>query len=132
MQTPEPETPETGKRKKRHGCLTAWLILIIVVAIISTVRYLAGAIFWGSFGNLPGWVIPVSVIGVVFTVVCAGALFKWKKWGFWGYCAISVVAFIINISFGLGVTSFAGLVGVAILYGVLNIGGENKGWSQLE
>jgi hypothetical protein len=33
---------------------------------------------------------------------------------------------------GLGVLSFVGLVGIAMLYGVLHIGKENKGWSQLE
>jgi hypothetical protein len=72
----------------------------------------------------------LSFIEVVFAI----ALFKWKKWGFYGLIASSVATFIIltttpdlNTS-----ASLLGFVGLTILYMLLNIGGENKAWSQLE
>ena len=39
----------------------------------------------------------------------------------------------INLSLGLTVVQVAlGLVGILILYGVLQIGDDKKGWTQLE
>jgi hypothetical protein len=43
------------------------------------------------------------------------------------------LAIIINLALGLGIfQSAVGLIGIAVLYGVLQIGKENKGWPQLE
>jgi len=82
--------------------------------------------------NMPGWGFPVLTVGVIFNLVCAIALFRWKKWGFWGFVASSLVVLIVNLSGGLGpISALAALGGVAILYGVLHIGKERKGWSQL-
>jgi hypothetical protein len=58
-----------AEEKKRHGCLTAWLVLMIVL-------------------NL--------------------------------YVGVDIIR------------SLLGLVGVLLLFGVLHIGNENKGWPQLE
>ena len=119
--------------KKRHGCLTAWLVLMIIVNSLAALIYLFGrALIYQSVPNLPGWAFPVLFVGLLFNVACAIALLKWKKWGFWGFSASAVLALILNLSFGMGVSSIGGLIGVAILYGVLHIGGENKGWPQLE
>ena len=68
-----------------------------------------------------------------FNLVCAIALFQWKKWGFWGACGSSIVAIVVNLSIGLNPAAVVlGLLGVLLLYGVLHIGKENKGWPQLE
>jgi hypothetical protein len=62
----------------------------------------------------------------------------WKKWGFWGYCATSVSALAINlVYFSSGTLTMiinitGGLLAVLILFGVLHIGRENKGWPQLK
>ena len=121
-------------RKNRHGCLTAWLIVMIIANSATALTYLLGS---GAIGerlpNMPGWAFPVLIVMSVFNLVCAIALFQWKKWGFWGFCASSVVALVLNLSIGLGVGSaFVGLIGVLLLYGVLHIGKENKGWPQLD
>jgi hypothetical protein len=69
-------------------------------------------------------------MNVVFSVM----LFLWKKWGFWGFIITSIGAFAINLSIGLGVgQSIAGLVGIAVLYGVLQIKKDNiSAWANLE
>ena len=128
------ETPETGKIKKRHGCLMAYLIFLIVVVTVVGIYYVADASYLKSTLGLPEWTLPVLVVLCVLEIVCAFALLKWKKWGFWGFCALAVIALIVNISSGLEVTSsLTGLVGIAVMYGVLNIGDkENKGWTQLD
>ena len=57
----------------------------------------------------------------------------WKKWGFYGFCGSAAAALVVNLSIGVGpAQSFMGLIGVGLLYAVLQIGGENKGWTQLD
>lgn len=120
--------------KNRHGCLTAWLVLMLLGNSVTAVSYLqAGGNIRQTLPNMPEWAIPVLIVASLFNVVCTIALFQWKKWGFWGFCATSIVALVVNLSIGLGIASaLAGLLGVLLLYGVLQIGNENKGWVQLE
>jgi len=120
--------------KHRHGCLTAWLIVMLVANSATTVFYLVGTeSIRRAFPTAPAWTFPIMALAGIFNLVCAIALFKWKKWGFWGFCASSVIALIVNLSIGVGVgPTIGGLLGVVLLYGVLHIGKENKGWSQLD
>ncbi|MEM8828568.1 MAG: hypothetical protein AAGE96_04325 [Cyanobacteria bacterium P01_G01_bin.19] len=121
-------------KKRRHGCLTAWLIFMILANSVSALIYLLQAEAIRELSpNLPGWSFPVLIGISMFNLVCAIALFRWKKWGFWGFLSSSIAAFILNLSLGLGIgTSLSGLIGILILYGLLNLGDSNKGWSQLE
>jgi hypothetical protein len=107
---------------------------MIIASAASALIYLLGReLVLQALPNAPGWAFPVLIVFSLFNLVCAVALFKWKKWGFWGCCVSSIVALVVNLSVGLGIgQSLAGLVGVLVLYGVLNIGKENKGWPQLE
>ena len=121
-------------QKQRHGCLTAWLVLVIVVNSLTALLYVffSRAIAAGLPGS-QGWAIPVLAILAAANVAFAIALFRWQKWGFYGFLATTAVGFVINLVLGLNVLqALFGLVGVAILYGVLHIGYENKGWPQLE
>ena len=72
----------------------------------------------------------ICIANVIFSVM----LFQWKKLGFWGFIITSIGAFIINLSIGLGIVqSLFGLVGIAILYGVLQIKKDNiPAWDNLE
>ena len=122
------------RKKIRHGCLTAWLILMMIVNSLTALTYLLGGKeIEQTIPNVPVWLFPVLVSVSVFNIICAFAIYRWQKWGFWGFLGSSVAAFVINISLGLGLAqSFFGLAGIAILFGILNIGENNKGWSQLE
>lgn len=120
--------------KSRHGCLTAWLVVMIIANSATALIYLVGGQnIRANLPDAPSWMFPVLIVFALFNVACAIALFQWKKWGFWGFVFSSVVALIVNINAGLGIgPSLFGLVGVALLFGVLNIGTTNKGWPQLE
>jgi hypothetical protein len=126
-----PTTPTpVSADKRRHGCLTAWLLLIIVVNI--------GLTIWNvvSISQEPhlyyAWAMPVIIIFCVWIVTCAVAIFMWKKWGFYGFCAGAIGEMIVYIIAGNYFYFLMPLVGVAILFSVLNIGKENRGWTQLE
>jgi hypothetical protein len=125
----------TTEEMKRHGCLTAWLVLMIIANSGAALMYL----MWSDtirtgLSNVSGWVYPVMmIVFCLFNIVCIIALFQRKRWGFWGYCGSSAVTFVVNLSVGLAiVTAITGIIGVLLLYGALNIGKENKGWLQLE
>ena len=120
--------------KNRHGCLTAILILMIFANSVTALAYLLGGNAMRSVvPNAPGWIFTVLLVGSLFNLACSIALFQWKKWGFWGFCVNSAVVFGINRAIGMGAgTSVLGLLGILLLYGVLHIGGEKNGWSQLE
>lgn len=120
--------------KSRHGCLTAWLVLMIIANAASGLIYIfGGSTVRSTFPGAPGWAFPALIVFSLVNLVCAIAIFQWKKWGFWGFCASSILVGFVNLSIGLGIgTTLGGLIGLAILYGVLQIGNENKGWPQLE
>lgn len=130
------ETNLTPPNKQRHGCVTAWLILMIVANSLVALMYLLANDMIQE--NLPE---PISdtmlyllaVVGIC-NVVFAVFLFKWKKWAFWGYVGSAAAALAINLSAGLGVgQSLAGLLGIAVLYGILQIKQDGvSAWENLE
>jgi len=120
--------------KQRHGCLTAWLILMMAANGLTAIATpLMITQIKQATPGFPTWVAFVIPILALLNVVFAVAIFKWKKWGFYGFAAMAIIAFCLNVYAGIGIgQALLGLVGIAVLYGVLQIGGENKGWTQLE
>jgi hypothetical protein len=129
-----PNTPPNNQPqragKQRHGCLTVWLILIILANIGTTVAMVS--IISTNPGSYYAWAMPVYIIFGVWAVICAIALFNWKKWGFYGFILGAVglmIVYLISRSYAYAFTPF---ISVAVLFAVLNIGGVDKGWTQLE
>jgi len=121
-------------QKKRHGCLTSWLVFMVLANSITSLVYLfARQVIKQAVPEIHDWAFFVLAIVGIFNIICTVALFNWKKWGFWGFLGSSVTTLVVNLSIGVGILqSFSGLIGIVILYGVLNIGETNKGWTQLE
>ena len=131
-----PQSEPVGE-KKRHGCLTVYLVLILIVNSLLTYTYLVtpppdtGPPF--HMPLFPTWVYGVMAITGLLNLISAVAILRWKKWGFWLFANTSFITVWLNYTMGMSfATSIVGLVGVAILYGVLHIGGDKKGWTQLE
>ena len=120
--------------KHRHGCLTAYLIFMLLANSVTALLFLfGGAGFRERMVDMPQWAFPLLGAFGLLNLVCVIALLKWKRWGFWGFCVSALVVFILNTILGLPISqSLGGLIGVAILFGVLHIGIETKGWTQLD
>jgi hypothetical protein len=121
-------------KKKRHVSLTAYLILMIVANAGAVLIYIviSDAIL-NFIASMPTWGPMVLVIAGLFNIICAVALFRWKKWGFWGFCASASIVPVLKVITGISaVSAVGGFLGLPILFGVLHIGKENTGWSQLE
>jgi hypothetical protein len=124
-----------AETKQRHGCLTAWLVLMIISNSLTALIYLfAGGTIKSNLPNAPAWTLPILALASIANVVFSVALFRWKKWGFFGFVATSILAMIINLKLGMHVgLLLVGLLGVVTLYAVLQIGKDKeKGWTQLE
>ncbi|NPA37348.1 MAG: hypothetical protein GXO47_10920 [Chlorobi bacterium] len=126
----------TNTTKQRHGCVTAWLILMIIVNSAIALLYLfAGDKVAQNFpGGIPKSILILLAVTGILNVVFAILLFKWKKIGFWGFLITGTITAIINFSLGLGVfQSLFGLTGIVILYGILQIKKDNvPAWENLE
>ena len=130
------ELPTYTEEKKRHGCLTACLILMILGSVLTVLGNLSAAILDAPIQIAPSWVYSwvylTMAIGGILNMISFVAVFKWKKWGFWLFTITSLFVFCINLYSGAGIVpSLIGLTGVAFLLGALFVGDKN-GWSQLD
>jgi hypothetical protein len=117
--------------KQRHGCLTAYLSLMILFNVIAAFTYLSRLLTGETSGFPPASFIILGLVAA-FNLVCVAALMNWKKWAFFGFIGSSIITLIVNLSLGLGPIALAGLTGVPILYWALRMGKERDGWSQLD
>lgn len=135
MDTPTPTPPPAAPlaEGQRHGCLTTWLVLMIIANAATLIMTPLSVPSMRQAGLNPSALgIGVIVICAVANIFFAIALFRWQRWGFYGFVATSAVALIANIAMGVGIgPSLFGLVGVALLFWVLNMGGAEKAWPRL-
>ena len=107
--------------QERGGCLTAWLIVVLIANALIAFYYLtSSAALQQVYPGVSSVVfLLLAVIGVV-NIASAIGLWTWHKWGFYLFAVTSVVTLAINISIGLPViSSLTGLIGVAILWYLL-------------
>jgi len=120
------------EEKNRHWFVSTCLIFMLVANSLMTIFYLFAItqdIQEISKTEL-FFLIIIGICNVIFLVF----LLKWKKWAFWGIAFTSLITFAINISTGETINkSILGLVGVGILFGVLQIGKYGiSAWRNLE
>ena len=119
--------------KTRHGCLTAYLIIMMIANSGTALMYIVGADFvLSAMPDAPGWSMPVLAIMGAVNLVCAIALWMWKKWGFYGFCVSAALTLVINLIIGVNpAQAVGGMSGIVILYFVLQTG-DPKAWTLLE
>ena len=127
---------ENSNQKQRHGCVTAWLILMILAnAFVAFVYLFMGDTISQNLPDpIPNYMLLLLSLVAALNILFAFMLLKWKKWAFWGFAISSILALGINLSLGLGIgSSLAGLLGLAILYGILQIKQDGvSAWNNLD
>jgi hypothetical protein len=104
-------TPERG------GCLTIWLVLMILAFAGSAFTYLANsAALAPAFPDAPSWTFTLLGVAGIAGVVSAIGLWMWKRWGFYGYVVVALIALVVNAMLGQFVL---GIVGAAVGLGIL-------------
>ena len=112
----EERAAATVDEGKRGGCLTAFLVLMLVVNPLTGIYYLlAGGTIREAVPTLPVWTVPLLGVMALANFAFALAAWRWRKWGVYGFAASALVAFVINSTY-LGIASAAaGLLGLVIL-----------------
>ncbi len=120
--------PIINTQPKRGGCLTTFLIFMLVVNLLVGIYYFAaGSSVAQALPNMPAWVILLlGAIGIA-NFIFAIAIWKWKKWGMYGFASSAIITFLINATFINVLSAIFGLVGVGILAFLLQ-----QVWSQME
>lgn len=119
--------------KQRHGCVTFWLWLVLIVNAGFTLQYLVALV--DSDPQLP--VLAVSLLALLgaCNVYAALLLLRWNKTGFYLFICSSLAALAVNVTLLdlHPVQSVSSLVGIAIWWGVLQIRRDGlSAWSQME
>ena len=122
--------------KQRHGCVTTWLVIMIIANSITALIYLFASetILQNMLESVSRSIILLLAVICILNVIFSVMLLQWKKWGFWGFLITSFGALIINLNIGISAAqSVFGLAGIAILYGILQIKKDNvTAWQNLE
>lgn len=132
--TPEPPTPTPSG--KRHWVITAYLILLLIVNVISL--FLNGLPI-DALGSYAGFHIDAYMVSFVMNVINVIALImllKNVKAGFWVICGTCVVNTIVGCIIGTGdnvATCIGALIGMGIFALILNIKKNGvSGWKLLK
>jgi hypothetical protein len=124
------------QNKQRHGCLTAWLIYLIIAYSFSGVLYffkteeMSKIAQYNISENMMLLHGSFAILGVIFSIM----LLKWIKLGFWGILIISIILFVIQLLNSDRVMSpIFILLCLVILYALLQFKKANvTGWNNLE
>jgi hypothetical protein len=112
------------RNKQRHGCLTAWLIyLIVAYSIVSIVFFFHTDGIIEEFPNKTSenTILLIGSIGILNTLFCF-LLFKWIKLGFWGMILTNLSMLIIQIINGYEISHSAfGIFCIITLYSLLQL-----------
>jgi hypothetical protein len=120
--------------RKRHGCVTAWLVFMLIANSIISLIYLFTLVRTDQVLKISASSLTALIIVGLLNVAFAIMVLLWKKVGFYGFAITSAVAFIINISLGISlIKCTVGLIGFLILYGILQIKQDGvSAWENLE
>ncbi len=102
---------------ERGGCLTVFLVLMMIANPIIGVLYLAsGDTFKRALPGAPDWALPALGILALVNFGCAIGMWMWKKWGVFGSLVVAAIGFVMNLIIGVNpMQAFMGLGGPIIL-----------------
>ncbi len=125
-----------NETKQRHGIVTAWLSFAIVMNTISILLYLSGdeVMIRKIRGDISNPMLTLLTMLSITNVICSVLLLRWKIIGFYGFMLTSIVGLYVNLDTGLGFgKSLIGLIGIAVLYGILQMKYKNQSvWENLK
>ena len=123
---------ENKEKKERGGCLSAFLIVFIVLYSFGIFFTLIGAALSGSslvqnnealkkiYASVPSWSYATTVILYIVNIVGLALVLKWKKIGAYLFIGAAVVSFVISIAISTSIvtTIVGGLVEYAVIFGI--------------
>lgn len=108
----------SAEKVERSPALSAWLTLVLVANGLTAVIYSFLWLFIKIYNPTKGgWALPTLALISAFAVLFIIAVFKWKKWGLYGFAFTTLISLGINSQIGVSTLNTAfGLVGVSVLW----------------
>jgi hypothetical protein len=116
----EPEPEFQNQVPQRGGCLTTFLILMMIGNALAILMYLVMGDKITRTARLPSFVPFIMILMGILNLIFAFMIYNWKKAGVYGIIASAAITLIINLAVGLGPSSFGGIVGVIILVALVS------------
>jgi hypothetical protein len=103
--------------RQRGGCLTAFLVLMMIANPIIALVYVFGQDFIKKgMPHAPDWAFPVLTVAGLVNLVFAIGIWNWKKWGVIGSITMAAIIFPLNLYIGVpAFNAIMGLGGPALL-----------------
>jgi hypothetical protein len=129
--TPDPRSFAAERHvgaKYRGGCLTAFLVLMMIANPLVGLMYLVTGDTIERTLHAPDWAIPLLTVLSLVNFACAIGIWKWKKWGVFGAVAMAAIGLVVNFTIGIQpMQAILGLAGPAILIALVS-----KLWKQFD
>lgn len=100
--------------KKRHGCLSSVLILLVVSSLLTSVII---SIYGDKIAGITTTIIILNILAVISELVFIYLIFKWKKIGFYGL--IMTYLFNLYIVDKVGNLDISTVLGICLRVGLL-------------
>ena len=119
-----PNTQAQAMIRKHSGCLTAFLALAIIG------NALLAIITWAAMSGVSSSYQPVIFLAGLLNLAGVGfaiAIYKWKKWGVYGYVACIGITILLNLVLGDLLSAARGLIPIGLLAYLIR-----PSWGQME
>ena len=120
--------------KQRHGCVTFWLWLVLLVNLGSVLMQVVN-LFDPEETVYPVWTVVLLVLLASCNVVASLLLMRWRKLGFYLFVASALAELVVGLLLLdlHPVESVTSLASIAIWWAVLQIRYDGRSaWSQME
>ena len=120
--------------KQRHGCVTFWLWLVLLVNLGSVLMQVVN-LFDPEETVYPVWTVVLLVLLASCNVVASLLLMRWRKLGFYLFVASALAELVVGLLLldYHPVESVTSLASIDIWWAVLQIRYDGRSaWSQME
>lgn len=110
-----------NERKERHGCVSAWLWLTVILNLIYAIYY--AVMMFDAYTSSMSLGLGLLSILAAFNILGSILLMRWNKRGFYIFLVASILAAIVNLGvleMGLSFVS-SGVLGIFLWWGILQI-----------
>jgi hypothetical protein len=106
-------SPTYAPDKERGGCLTAYLVFLMIGAVVSGLRFLT--LSSDETNNISSDFLIILIAVVLAHIACIVGLWNWKRWGYYGLLLSYGIGFVVGLLANELSSVVGGLVGGLIL-----------------
>lgn len=111
-----------SEARERHPSLSAWLVLLALSngfsALIYGFMWITLVLIKSSAESTSkiSSALPTLAVTSIFALIFIYALYKWKKWGLFGFAATTLVTFAMYMKMGMNnLIAIMALIGITVL-----------------